>query len=116
MTLWKLIRNQWDRTIGLVAVVAGALALAGGWIGASGTVYPAQQIPFLMSGGLVGIFLLGVGCTAWISADLRDEWRKLDQLDETLRADGITLTDEECTPGPLGEHDHTAAASLGGRP
>ena len=81
MTLWIWIRNQWDRAVGLAAVIAGSVALTAGWIGASGTVYPAQQIPFLMSGGLFGIFLLGVGCTAWLSAYLRDVWRKLDQLD-----------------------------------
>jgi hypothetical protein len=94
-TLWTWIRYQWDRAVGLVAVIAGLVALTAGWVGASGTVYPAQQIPFLMSGGLFGIFLLGVGCTAWLSADLRDEWRKLDQLDETLRSAGVVLPDTD---------------------
>ena len=94
-TLGAWIRYQWDRAFGLAAVIAGLVALAAGWVGASGTVYPAQQIPFLMSGGLFGIFLLGVGCTAWLSADLRDEWRKLDQLDETLRSAGVVLPDTD---------------------
>jgi hypothetical protein len=116
MALWIWIRNQWDRAIGLAAVIAGAAALAGGWIGASGTVYPAQQIPFLMSGGLFGIFLLGVGCTAWISADLRDEWRKLDQLDETLRSNNITLTGAADGAIRLSDHpDPAAAVTSGGR-
>ena len=119
MSLWIWIRNQWDRAAGLLAVLAGAGALAGGWVGASGTVYPAQQIPFLMSGGLFGIFLLGVGCTAWLSADLRDEWRKLDQLDETLRAAGIVLpeTDSNGSPRVLADPaGQPATATSGGRP
>jgi hypothetical protein len=85
MPLWKWIRNQWDRAIGLAATALGAIALLLGWLGARDSLYPAQQIPFLLSGGLVGLFLLGVGCTAWISADLRDEWRNLDSLEQAIR-------------------------------
>jgi hypothetical protein len=118
MTLWSWIRNQWDRAVGLLAVLAGVVALAAGWVGASGTVYPAQQIPFLMSGGLFGIFLLGIGCTAWLSADLRDEWRKLDQLDETLRSAGIVLPDTGSTASPRAladPADEPATVTSGGR-
>jgi hypothetical protein len=38
----------------------------------------------VVGGGLVGIFLLGVAAVLWLSADLRDEWRKLADLDESL--------------------------------
>lgn len=119
MTLWTWLRNQWDRAVGLVAVLAGAVALAAGWVGASGTVYPAQQIPFLISGGLFGIFFLGIGCTAWLSADLRDEWRKLDQLDETLRSAGIVLPDagsQAAAPVLAGDAGEPAVATSGRRP
>jgi hypothetical protein len=85
MPLWNWIRSQWDRAFGLAASAVGGVALFLGWLGAHDSLYPAQQIPFLLSGGLAGLFLLGVGCTAWISADLRDEWRKLDLLEEAFR-------------------------------
>ncbi|HMC79090.1 MAG TPA: hypothetical protein VKO35_00895, partial [Acidimicrobiia bacterium] len=39
-----------------------------------------------------GLFLLGVGATLWHSADLRDEWRKLDRLEEKL--DALAAADE----------------------
>ena len=42
--------------------------------------HPAEQIPYVISGGLTGIFALGVGVMLWLSADLRDNWRKLDEL------------------------------------
>jgi hypothetical protein len=119
VNLWIWIRHQWDRTVGLVAVIAGLVALAAGWVGASGTVYPAQQIPFLISGGLFGIFFLGLGCTAWLSADLRDEWRKLDQLDETLRSAGIVLPDagsQATTPILDDDAGQPAIATSGRRP
>ena len=79
-------KKQWDRLAAVAAVAAGAIALLLGWFGASGEVNPAGQIPYVISGGLVGVFLLGLGATLWLSADLRDEWRKLDRL-EHQRAD-----------------------------
>ena len=46
---------------------------------------PGDQIPYMMSGGIGGLFLLSIGITLWISADHRDEWRKLDAIDQSLR-------------------------------
>jgi hypothetical protein len=82
------VRDQWDRVGAVVLVVVGALALLLGWIGISDAVLPSEQLPYLLSGGLVGVFLLGVGTTMWLSADLRDEWRKLDRLEELVRGQG----------------------------
>ena len=86
MELFKWLRLQWDRVFGATAVVTGAVALLTGWSKVSATAYPAEQIPYLVSAGLGGLFLLGVGATLWHSADLRDEWRKLDRLEEKLDA------------------------------
>lgn len=84
MGVVKWIRVQWDRAAGAGLVVAGAVALLIGWVGVSGAVYPAEQLPFLISGGLGGLFLLGAGATLWLSADLRDEWRHLDAMEERI--------------------------------
>ena len=86
MELFKWLRLQWDRVTGGAFVVTGAVALLTGWSKVSATPYPAEQIPYVVSAGLGGIFLLGVGATLWHSADLRDEWRKLDRLEERLDA------------------------------
>jgi hypothetical protein len=85
MDLLNYVRNQWDRVAAWVFVIAGALALLTGWLGISRTAYPAEQNPYIISGGLVGIFLLGLGGVLWLSADLRDEWRKLDGIERQLR-------------------------------
>ncbi|HVW35467.1 MAG TPA: hypothetical protein VHL53_23245 [Acidimicrobiia bacterium] len=68
----------------VVAVTAGALMLLAGWAGVQGKIYPGQQMPYVVSGGLGGIFLLGLAAVLWLSADMRDEWRKLDDVDATL--------------------------------
>lgn len=95
----KLLRAQWDRIAAVVAVVIGLIALLLGWIGVSGTAYLAEQMSFVASGGLFGIFALGVGSALWISADLRDEWRKLDGVEQLL-AQALERTDPQATVDP----------------
>jgi hypothetical protein len=73
----KILRAQWDRAGAIAAVVIGLVALLIGYIGVSGTEYVVKQMPYIISGGLLGIFLLGLGTAMWLSADLRDEWREL---------------------------------------
>jgi len=84
MGLVKLLRAQWDRTAGALLMLAGAVGIVVGWVGVSGAVYPAEQLPCRMSGGRGGLFLLGGGATLWLSADLRDEWRHLDRLESDV--------------------------------
>ena len=79
-------RVHWDRVVAVLAAVGGAIALFVGWNGASQTAYPAEQLPYLLSGGLVGVFLFGTGATLWLSADLRDEWGELRGIRDELRA------------------------------
>jgi hypothetical protein len=42
-------------------------------------------MPYIASGGLLGLFLLGVAGVLWISADLRDDWRETRLLRLELR-------------------------------
>jgi hypothetical protein len=86
MNFLQWARVHWDRVVAVLAAVAGAIALFVGWNGASQTAYPAEQLPYLLSGGLVGVFLFGTGATLWLSADLRDEWGELRGIREELRA------------------------------
>lgn len=85
MNLLKLCRNQWDRVTGVALVVTGLAAVVVAWIAVSGTDFAFEQIPYLLSGGLVGVCLVGLGGTLWLSADIRDEWSKLDRLEEAVR-------------------------------
>jgi len=82
MEILKWIRVQWDRVGAVLAFVAGVLLLIVGWIEVSGTGYVAKQIPYVVSAGLGGIAAVIIGGTLWLSADLRDEWRALDRLEE----------------------------------
>jgi hypothetical protein len=80
----KYTRNQWDRIGAWLCVIGGAVALLVGYLGVSDTLNTGEQMPYIVSGGMVGLFLLGLGALLWLSADLRDEWRKLDAIDRHL--------------------------------
>lgn len=84
MELKTFIRTNADRVLAVGLVLAGAVAIIVGWFGVSGTGLAAEQIPYLVSGGFGGLLFVIVGCTAWMSADLQDEWRGLDAIQERL--------------------------------
>lgn len=86
MGLAQMLRLGWDRVAAWTCVLAGALALLGGWLGVSDKLYTAEQIPYVISAGLGGVFLLGLGGVLWLSADLRDEWTQLDRVEALLAA------------------------------
>lgn len=105
------IKQQWDRALALLAAAVGALALVLGWVGVSGVSLVTQQIPYLISGAVVGLVAFGVASTLWISADLRDEWAKLDDIYRAVTdlpaaaVDGpgaVDLTQERATVGGRG--------------
>src|SRR5918998_5170084 len=103
MNLIKLCRNQWDRTLAIFLVVGGFVALLVGWLAVSDTIFAFEQIPYMISGGLLGVSLIALGCASWVSADLRDDWRKMDRLEAAVHAlraspfegDAIVLPDHE---------------------
>jgi uncharacterized membrane protein YfcA len=85
MGFMNWVRVQWDRAAALAAMIIGLLALLLGWIGVSGQAYVAKQLPYIISGALFGIFMIGVAAVLWLSADLRDEWRELRGIRLELR-------------------------------
>ena len=85
MELLKWARTQWDRTVALAAFAVGVVVLILGYVGVSATREAGEQIPYVVSGGIVGLFCLGLGATFWLSADLRDEWRKLHEIHADLK-------------------------------
>jgi hypothetical protein len=102
MDMNTIVRAQWDRLLAVGLIVLGGVALLVGWLGISGSALSYKQLPYIISGGLFGIALIGIGLTVYLSADLRDEWRKLDALEDALNAATARLTsgdDEENSAG-----------------
>jgi hypothetical protein len=54
------LRNQWDRTAAVAAAVLGVICIVAGWLGVSRAALPTEQLPYLASGAVFGVFALGV--------------------------------------------------------
>ncbi len=97
MPVTRLLALFWDRVAGVACVAVAVVLLIVGWFQVSAQSAAGDQIPYVMSAGIGGLFLLWIGTTLWLSADLRDEWRKLDVIDESLRrlAENDPAADDE---------------------
>jgi hypothetical protein len=89
--------------LAVVAAACGAVALLVGYLGVSGTLDPGKQLPYLVSGGVGGLFLLGVAAALLFSADLgatREEIADLrDAVDSlTAKIDELQRTTHEAPP------------------
>jgi hypothetical protein len=80
VNLLNYLRAQGDRSVAVAFAASGAVVLLLGYIGTRDAVLVEQQMPYIVSGGLFGIFLLAIAAVLWVSADLRDDWRELREL------------------------------------
>jgi heme A synthase len=90
MDFLTFVRNQWDRVAAWVLIALGGLLLLIGWLGVSDALLPTEQMPYIVSGGLGGICLIGIGVMLWLSADLRDEWSELHEIARRLGSESST--------------------------
>lgn len=84
MDVLTVLKSQWDRIAAVLCAVGGVILLVVGYQGIADSPYVAEELAYLISGGLGGVFLLGVGATLYISADMHDEWRKLDRIEDAI--------------------------------
>jgi hypothetical protein len=84
MDLKRFLRAEWDRVAGYGFILAGAVALVFGFIGVRTAADVIDEISYLVTGGIGAIFLLGVGATLLLSADLHDDFRKLHRVETKL--------------------------------
>jgi hypothetical protein len=121
--------ERWLFGVGGACVVAGFVVVVIGWAGASRTVLVSGQIPYLLSGGLIGLGLIFVGAFLyfghWMAVMVRENRERgvedrddlasvrqgLEDLNRTLTAVASALTGTAAT-APAG----TAAGIPTGTP
>ena len=86
MELLTWLRAEWDRVAGWTAVALAVVVLLVGYHGVSESLSTGRQLAYIISGGIGALILVAVGVTMLISADLHDEWRKLDEIADAIRS------------------------------
>ena len=103
--LWASIRPY----LGYILIVVGAILLLAGYLGVSREVIVARQIPYVVSGGLVGLAAVTLGGRLLLIEDLRRDSGRLDRLEKmVLELHQILLTRPDA-PSPA-----TATATANG--
>jgi hypothetical protein len=82
--LRRFLRAEWDRVAGYGCVAVGLVLLVAGIVGVRTSADVIDEISYLVTGGIGSIFLLGVGSTLLLSADLHDDFRKLHRVEQKL--------------------------------
>ena len=79
--LWASIRPY----LGYILIAVGGILLLVGYLGVSREVIVARQIPYLVSGGLVGLAAVTLGGRLLLIEDLRRDSGRLDRLEKAVQ-------------------------------
>ena len=82
--LRRYLEAAGTQTLGAVLCVAGFVILAFGWWKISKEPIVALQIPYLVSGGIGGALLLGLGGVLLLAHDLRLDNRRLEAIEAAI--------------------------------
>ena|SRR5947209_2169617 len=89
MDLKVWLRSNWERSLGVVCIVAGAVATLCAYLGVRSSRFLTEDLSYLISGGVGGLLLIGVGATLLVTANLHVMRRDL------LRAAEVVRTSQE---------------------
>ncbi|MEY2431835.1 MAG: hypothetical protein QOC92_1560 [Acidimicrobiaceae bacterium] len=81
---WRWVGKATRPVIGWVLLALSALFILIGWIGVSGTPIVAKQIPYVVSGGIAGVFLAVFGAYFLGTEELRKDSGRLDRLERMV--------------------------------
>ncbi len=82
--LWRWVGDAARPWVGWVLIGLGGLLMLLGYFGVSRESLPAKQIPYLVSGGIGGVFLAVVGAYFLGTEELRQDSGRLDRLERMV--------------------------------
>lgn len=98
--LWKWVWASIRPYLGYILTAIGFLALIVGYLGVSREVYVGRQVPYIVSGGLVGVALISLGSRMLLIEDLRRDSGRLDRLEKAVLELHQTLLTRPDAPVP----------------
>jgi hypothetical protein len=110
---WRWVGKATRPVVGWILLGLSAVVILLGWYGVSGESNPAKQIPYVVSGGIFGVFLAVFGGYFLATEELRKDSGRLDRL-EGMVADlhQVLLTRDDA---PELAEDSAIAASTNGQ-
>ena len=82
--LWSWVATSVRPWLGWILIGVGALLMLLGYFGVSRESLPAKQIPYLVSGGIGGMFLAVLGAYFLGTQELRKDSGRLDRLEQMV--------------------------------
>ena len=82
--LWRWVADSARPWLGWILIGLGALAMLIGYLGVSREALPGKQIPYLVSGGIGGVFLAVIGAYLLGIQALRRDSGRLDRLEHMV--------------------------------
>jgi len=108
---------RFGRALGLLVCAAGFAAMGLGWFGTARVSCTDCQIPYLLSGGAVGLGLVIFGVTILVVAQLRAEGRRtadrLERIEARLAETIAPSMEASPPPAPTASEEPPAAAGNG---
>lgn len=80
----KRLPARWDWLLGSALIGVAGVVILITWVAVSGSRFLSDQLSYIVSGGLGGLVLLGLGAVLIVTAGLSDEWRKLNRLEDAI--------------------------------
>ncbi len=111
--VWRWVGAAVRPYVGWICIGAGALLMLIGWFGVSREALPAKQIPYLVSGGIGGIFLAVLGAYFLGTQEMRNDSGRLDRLErmvEELHQALLDRPDAPLAPEPASTNGDRAPA------
>jgi hypothetical protein len=110
---WRWVGKATRPVIGWVLLAISALVILIGWIGVSGTPVVAKQIPYVVSGGIFGVFLAIFGAYFLGTEELRKDSGRLDKLERMVEELHQVLLSREDAPSIPTESEQAMASANG---
>jgi hypothetical protein len=106
--LWRWIGDATRPVIGWVLVAVGAVMIIVGYVGVANEVLVAKQLPYLVSGGILGVAVVVVGVMFLGTEQIRRDSGRLDRLERMVEELHAVLLTRDDAPAQL-----TAATPTG---